>query len=178
MNYGTVTIPRTWRSQLKVALLFLVSCPVTIYLSQLFPKTVIIGPLISLFGMEIVLYLPLLWFIPAGILLTGIINIYDVRYVVDTRGIETKVGILGLNQRIVRVRYEDIRSVEVMQTLWDRFLDIGTVQVGTAATGGVEVEFSGVAAPHEIQRMIQSERDKRQRLAVLESADSFERVNG
>lgn len=147
-------------------------------LSHLFPQTVIVGPLITLLGAEIVLFLPLLWFIPAGILMAAIINIYDVRFIVDTRGIETRVGILGLNQRIVRVRYEDIRSVEVAQTLWDRVLDIGTVQVGTAATGGVEVEFSGVAAPHEIQKMIQSERDKRQRLAVLESADSFERVNG
>jgi len=178
VNYGTVHIPRTWRSQLKTALLFLASCPITVMLSHLFPQTVIVGPLITLFGHEIVLFLPLLWFIPAGILMAAIINIYDVRFIVDTRGIETRVGILGLNQRIVRVRYEDIRSVEVAQTLWDRVLDVGTVQVGTAATGGVEVEFSGVAAPHEIQKMIQSERDKRQRLAVLESADSFERVNG
>jgi uncharacterized membrane protein YdbT with pleckstrin-like domain len=154
------------------------SCALSVYLSRRFPGTIISGRLFDVGSLRMTLDLPLLWFLPISVLGMALIQIYDVRYVVDTRGIETKVGILGLNQKIVRVRYEDIRSVEVVQTLWDRFLNIGQVEIGTAATGAVEVVLSGVAAPHEIQQMIQNERDRRQRLSVVEAVDSLERVNG
>ncbi|RIL10055.1 MAG: hypothetical protein DCC75_05150 [Proteobacteria bacterium] len=39
------------------------------------------------------------------------------------------------------------------------------MEMGTAATSGLEMVFEGVASPKEVQRLIQSERDARQRMA-------------
>ncbi|MCB0354925.1 MAG: PH domain-containing protein [Bdellovibrionales bacterium] len=157
-----VVIAKTWRSEMKSVFMFLVLSIVSVYLSRTFPWSVIRGPLFSLFGVTVYMRLPLFWFIPAVTLGSAIIRIYDVRYVVDARGVECKTGILGLHQRVTRIRYEDIRSVEFEQTLLERFLDIGSVEVGTAATGELEIAFRGIAAPSEVQEMLQNERDKRQ----------------
>jgi uncharacterized membrane protein YdbT with pleckstrin-like domain len=89
---------------------------------------------------------------------------YNVRFIVDERGIEARVGILSTHQTITRIRYEDVRSVETRQSILDRLLNIGSIDVGTASTGYVEVTLLGVANPLEIQEMIQQERDRRQAL--------------
>jgi hypothetical protein len=47
--------------------------------------------------------------------------------------------------------------------LLDRILNVGDLQIGTAATSGVEMVLSGIAAPYEVQDMMQKERDGRQR---------------
>ena len=104
-----IIIAKTWRSELKSVVMFFAMSILSIYLTNTFPWSVIQGELISLFGISLYLRLPLFWFIPALTLGSAIIRIYDVRYVVDSRGIECKVGILGLQQRVTRIRYEDIR---------------------------------------------------------------------
>lgn len=158
-----VVITKTWRSELKSLLLFFVLSVVSVYLSRLFPWSVVEGPIVSLFGITLWMRLPLFWLIPTVTLGAAIMRIYDVRYVVDSRGIECKIGILGLQQRVTRIRYEDIRSVEFEQTILERFLDIGSVEIGTAATGELEIAFRGISAPAEVQEMLQTERDKRQK---------------
>jgi uncharacterized membrane protein YdbT with pleckstrin-like domain len=59
------------------------------------------------------------------------------------------------------VRYEDIRSIDSFQTLWERFLDVGRVDVGTASTAGIEISFEGISNPRRVQQIIQEERDAR-----------------
>ena len=91
------------------------------------------------------------------------LKIYNVRYCVDKRGVEARTGILSNNQRITRVRYEDIRSLDTHQSLLDRFLDIGQVEVSTAASSAVEMVLAGIAVPEDVKRMLERERDKRQK---------------
>ena len=58
------------------------------------------------------------------------------------------------------MRFDDIRSAETDQTILERLLNVGDVEVGTAATSEIEIVFAGVAAPQEVQDMIQRERDR------------------
>jgi len=160
-----VVVPKTWRSELNRTILFFVLLIKSIAFSHWYPGSVITGEIISIGDTQLLLSLPLFWLVPATSLGNVLMKIYNVRYVVDGRGIETRVGILALNQRITRVRYQDIRSVETEQTVVERALNIGTVYIGTAATGAIEIAFSGIAAPKEVQDMIQRERDRRQRFA-------------
>lgn len=166
MVRSELLIPKVWRSELWGVTLFLFLCVLSVWFSWEFPGTVITGKLLSFSSFSIVLRLPLLWFAPFITLMIVMGRIYNVRYVIDARGVEALVGRLSLEQRITRVRYEDIRSVEIDQSLWDRVLDIGTVLVSTAANAGVEVVLDGVAAPGEIQDMLQRERDSRQKAAA------------
>jgi len=160
-----VVIPKTWRSELNRTILFFILLVLSIAFSRWYPGSVITGELISFRGHQLMLSLPLFWLIPACSLGNVLMRIYNVRYVVDGRGIETRVGILAMNQRISRVRYQDIRSVETEQTVIERALDIGKVFIGTAATGAIEIVFDGIAAPKEVQDMIQRERDRRQKFS-------------
>lgn len=133
-------------------------------MTGVFPGSVIHGEVFTVWGYKLMFSLPLFWFLPLCSAANVLFRIYNVRFVIDSRGIEARVGILSVNQRITRIRFEDIRSVETGQTVWERALDVGDVEIGTAATGDIEIIFQGVAAPSEVQDMIQSERDRRQAL--------------
>lgn len=165
MIRSELVIPKVWRSELKGVGLFLFFSVLAIFLTNTFPGSVIVGRLFTIGGYTLVLALPLWWFIPFVTLMNSIIRIYDVRFVIDNRGIESRVGILSLQRGLIRLRYEDIRSIRLEQTLLERLLDIGDVEISTAATGGVEIVFQGIAAPEEVQDMLQRERDSRQKRA-------------
>lgn len=162
-NRGVV-VPKVWRSELTRLGVFAVLCAASIILSRSFPQTVIYGELITIGRHRVDLGLPIFWLFPLFALLELIFRVYNVRYEVNTRFIEARTGRLSFHQRLVRIRYEDIRGVETDQSLFERFLDIGTVSVGSAATDGMEVQMEGISAPLEVQEMIQSERDKRIKL--------------
>lgn len=162
MAAGVVVIPKAWRSEAPSAFLFAILCPAAYYLTVYLPFTVVTGPLFELQGMRINLSLPLAIFLPAAALFQGIYRIYNVRYAIGPRGIEARHGILNLSQRVVKIRFEDIRAVEVKQSLLDRLLDIGNVELNTAASGDSEVVMSGIAAPYNLRQVVQLERDKRQ----------------
>lgn len=179
MTTGSIIIRRVWRSQAVALVVFGLLSVAAIVLSKMFPALVVRGDLLEVSGTKVRLALPLLWFGPALWLGMIVFRIYNVRYVADGRGIEVYDGILSLGQQITRVRYEDIRSIESDQTLLDRLLDIGTVQIGTAASTGVEMHLEGIAAPKSVQEFIQNERDRRQLVAgVPETGSALAQSSG
>src|SRR5687767_1422910 len=139
MVKSELVVPKVWRSELKGVALFLFFCVLSKIFSDQFPGSVLTAPVFPIGGRMLELTLPLWWFLPFITLLHTTTKIYDVRYTIDRRGVQSRVGILALNQRITLVRYEDIRSIETEQTLLERMLDIGTVEISTAASGAVEV---------------------------------------
>ena len=157
-----IQISRVWRSQLVLLILFAVSSAIAIWLSHLLPASVIEGPLFSIGLTKVALKVPLFWLAPALFAFKAIINVYDVRYLLDPTGIEAREGIFSLNQSFTRLRFEDIRSIDSRQTLLDRILGIGAVDLGTAASAGLEMSLTGIANPLGVQKMIQVERDARQ----------------
>ena len=178
MSGRALIIPKVWRSEIRMLAAFAIVSVVCVVLSRHFPGSVITGQVISAGDYVLELSLPLFWLAPLTVLMLAIVRLYDVRYQVDDMGIECRIGILSLHQHTVRVRYEDVRSVELEQTLLDRLLDIGDVYISTAANAGVEVVFSGVSAPSEVQEMVQRERDRRHKLRRQPPAeDRAEAVN-
>lgn len=161
MERDKIVIPKVWRSELLRLILFVVLSAASVIASHKLPGSIISGHLFTIGQMRFELSLPLFWLLPLMALGSAFFRIYNVRYSVDSRGIESRIGILALNQVITRIRFEDIRSIETGQTLIERLLDIGMVEMGTAASGGMEMVFEGVNAPREVQRLIQNERDAR-----------------
>lgn len=161
MPTAVIVIHKVWRSEVERICVLLILCIAAVALSNYFPASVIKGELISLGDSRFDLNLPLFALMPVIAMGDLIARIYDVRYTLDARGIEAREGIISLSQRIIRLRYEDVRMVEFDQSLLERFLDVGDLQVGTAASSEVEMVMQGVAAPREIQQMIQNERDRR-----------------
>lgn len=176
MIRSQLVIPKVWRSELKGLVVFLLTSGMSVYLSAHFPGSILEGKFFTFLGYTFYLTLPLWSLLPFFVLTFSIFRIYNVRFVVDEHGIEARVGILSFHQRITRLRYEDIRSIEIEHSLIERALDIGDVEVSTASTGDVEIVLQGVAAPEEVQDMLQRERMSRQRAGVRRIAEA-QRVN-
>ena len=165
-----------WRSQWKWISIFLVASFFSVVISRELPFTVIRGELFRFFNTRWMLDLPIFWFLPFAALLKPLYNIYNVAYVFFARGIEAREGIISLHQKITRIRYEDVRVVEVHQTLLGRILGYGRVEIGTAASEEVEINLNGVSRPALIQDVIVAERDRiqRARKQKAEMGDSSE----
>lgn len=165
----------TWRSQIFALLFFFATCLACLYLSDYLSFTVIKGELFAIGGRKYYLHLPLLILLPGFVLGKILIYMYDSKYIIDERGVEAQIGLVSLSLRQPRLRYEDIRGVEPIQTLWERMLGIGGVMVGSAMTQDVEIVMEGVANPRGIQLLIGGERDKR--LRQLQQDGSYRTVS-
>ncbi|MDD2942230.1 MAG: PH domain-containing protein [bacterium] len=151
----------TWRSQIIRLFFYFVAGIVCIYLSHYLSFTIVDGPLFPVgAGMELRLKLPLAIFLPAYLLGIILFTIYNSRYIIDARGVEAQVGLVALSLRQPKLRYEDIRGVEPLQTLWERILGIGSLNVGSAMTFEIEIQMKGIASPRSVQLIINRERDK------------------
>jgi uncharacterized membrane protein YdbT with pleckstrin-like domain len=175
MSNGAVVIHKVWRSEIVRVVIFFVLCIAAVLLSRYFPRSIITGELIRWGETRIDLDLPLFALMPMVAFGDLIARVYDVRYTLDEHGIEGREGIVSLSQSIIRLRYEDIRMVEFDQSLIERALDIGDLQVGTASSAEVELIMRGIASPREVQLMIQRERERR--MAAASTSAGLERVH-
>ncbi len=63
--------------------------------------------------------------------------------------IESCRGIIGRDVQSIRV--QDLRNVNVRQTIWQRLLGVGDVEFSSAGGAGVEVTFYGVSDPLRVK---------------------------
>ena len=99
--------------------------------------------------------------VPMLVLVAMIVYRYHV-WTFTIRGdtIESCKGILGRDVQSIRV--QDLRNVNVRQTLWQRLLGVGDVEFSSAGGAGVEVTFYGVTDPLGVKdRAMRSNRDSR-----------------
>lgn len=77
-------------------------------------------------------------------------------YLATADALQSRYGIVS--RTVVTAMYAHVFSVDVRQGVIDRLLDVGTVEVSTAATNDSDVSFRGVARPmalaQEISRRI------------------------
>lgn len=151
----------TWRAQLLQLIAFFAVCAMSIAVGKMIPALTIKGPLFSIGDNTVFLFFPLQILLPFAMLARILMKMYDSKYTIDVDGVEAQIGLVSLNLRQPRLRWEDIRGVEPNQTLFERILGIGSVLVGSAMTNEVEIVMEGVANPRAIQLLIGAERDKR-----------------
>jgi uncharacterized membrane protein YdbT with pleckstrin-like domain len=165
VQQDSIRIMKTWRSEVVTLCVFVIMSVLAVTLSNIFPWSIIEGELFKIGETSYRMTLPLFWFMPLITIGSAIFRIYNVRYTITARGIEYEKGIIELRIKLIRVWFEDIRTVQKNQTILERLLDIGSIQIGTAATGTLEITLRGLAAPDEVLEMIQRERDNRQKIA-------------
>jgi membrane protein YdbS with pleckstrin-like domain len=158
-----IVIPRVWRAEWGTLVALIIASLVAFLVSETALRGTLREILLSKGLATITEFLWLVWCIPIGLFLRGAYRIYNVRYSVDARAIEMRRGILSFQQSITRIRFEDIRSIEARQTVFEQMLGIGNIAIGTAASSGLEIGFSGIANPREVQQVIQQERELRER---------------
>ena len=70
----------------------------------------------------------------------------------------SQAGIISRSTR--EVTLTDIRSINMQQSFTERLFGLGTVQIGSAGTAGIEVEFSGVSNPAIVRDQIRQSKDQ------------------
>ncbi len=75
------------------------------------------------------------------------------RYLIDDHNIESYHGVFARHVHSIRV--EDLRNVNVSQTVMQRLLGVGDVEFSSAAGGDIEVIFFGVADPMRVKELAQ-----------------------
>jgi uncharacterized membrane protein YdbT with pleckstrin-like domain len=66
-----------------------------------------------------------------------------------------------LSKRIVDIYIADIRTIEVKQSLWQRMINIGLLQVDTAGSTGEELVIDGIPHPIAVRNRIQELRQRK-----------------
>jgi len=78
---------------------------------------------------------------------------YSWAYAIDGDTIESREGMIARKVRSIRV--QDLRNINVNQTLIQRILGVGDVEFSSAGGSGIEVVFRGVDKPLEVKALAQ-----------------------
>jgi len=98
--------------------------------------------------------LPWLGLPVAALLLIIAYRHFSWRFTIQNGVIESRRGIVAREVRSVRV--EDVRSINVKQSVLQRILNLGDIEFSSAASDAAEVVFEGISRPLKVKEKIQS----------------------
>jgi uncharacterized membrane protein YdbT with pleckstrin-like domain len=98
------------------------------------------------------------------VILVGLIKRSATRYVITTERLHIRRGILSKSTQETRI--ERVQNVNTQQSLFERVLQVGTVDFDTAGSDDSEFRFVGVGNPEEVVRAV----DRAQRTAAPRDA--------
>jgi len=75
-----------------------------------------------------------------------------------SRKVMAEVGIISRTTNEVAIR--DIRSINMNQSILERIFGLGSVQIGSAGTGGIEIRFIGIKNPAKVRDAIRKTKDE------------------
>ena len=78
---------------------------------------------------------------------------YSWAYTIDSETIESREGLIA--RKVKSIRVQDLRNINVNQTLFQRIMGVGDVEFSSAGGSGIEVVFRGVDKPLEVKALAQ-----------------------
>ena len=101
----------------------------------------------------------IVWFLPGFFLIIYAILDQKTRTFTHTsRRVMAKGGIISRKNDEVAIG--DIRSIHMRQGIVERLFGLGTVQIASAGTAGIEVEFKGIQNPAKVRDQIRRTKDE------------------
>ncbi len=78
---------------------------------------------------------------------------YSWAYTINGETIESREGLIA--RKVKSIRIQDLRNINVNQSLWQRILGVGDVEFSSAGGSGIEVSFRGVSDPLQVKSLAQ-----------------------
>ena len=103
-----------------------------------------IGYVLDGIGLAIGLFL----LVDALVLAAGFIRRFATVYTITTQRLRIKHGIIA--RHVQQTDIERVQNVNTNQSVFERFLQVGTVDFDTAGTGDSDFKFAGVEDPEEV----------------------------
>ncbi|MCK9230028.1 MAG: PH domain-containing protein [Syntrophales bacterium] len=79
-------------------------------------------------------------------------------YTLTNKRVMSKAGIIS--RKIHEIGVRDIRNINVKQSILERLFGLGTIEIASAGTGGIEVSFAGINNPMRARDLIRREKDE------------------
>ncbi len=86
------------------------------------------------------------------LILWALLDKYSRVFTVTNKRVTAKSGIIS--RSIQEVAMKDIRNINFNQGVIERMFGLGTVQIGSAGTAGIEVQFYGIPDASAVKEMI------------------------
>lgn len=102
--------------------------------------------LLPLFGLGLIL------------IVNAILDRHTKLFILTNKRVMSKAGIIS--RTTCEVTLADVRNINMRQSLSELLFGLGTVQIGSAGTAGIEVQFSGIANPARIRDQIRQLKDQ------------------
>lgn len=83
--------------------------------------------------------------------------VINTRLIVTNKRTTYRRGILAKRTR--EVRHRDVRLLQVDQSVPQRLTGVGTLSVGSAGHGGIEIAISGITNPQKVRQVIDDFRE-------------------
>jgi uncharacterized membrane protein YdbT with pleckstrin-like domain len=96
----------------------------------------------------------------ALVIVVGLVRRLGTHYLVTTQRLRIRRGILA--RRVQQTQLDRVQNVNTDQSLFERLLQIGTVDFDTAGTDDSDFTFHGIADPEQVVGAV----DRAQRLAA------------
>lgn len=87
----------------------------------------------------------------------GYVRLQSTQYVVTTREVYKKTGILS--RRVTNLRHDRIQNTVLEQSLFERLLSYGDIHIETAGTGHTELVLEAVPDPQRINGLLAEQLD-------------------
>jgi uncharacterized membrane protein YdbT with pleckstrin-like domain len=78
---------------------------------------------------------------------------YSWAYTINGETIESREGLIA--RKVKSIRIQDLRNINVNQSLWQRIVGVGDVEFSSAGGSGIEVVFRGVDKPLQVKQLAQ-----------------------
>jgi len=78
---------------------------------------------------------------------------YSWAYTINGETIESREGLIA--RKVKSIRIQDLRNINVNQSLWQRIMGVGDVEFSSAGGSGIEVSFRGVSDPLQVKALAQ-----------------------
>lgn len=127
------------------------------YLFLLILSAVCLPTAVALFFVnDIVAIVPALMFSALGVILLVYVTItvLSTVAVVTNYRVITKTGVIST--RMKEIRIADIRGINRSRGIWQAIIGVSNLGIGTAATGGTEIEIVGIRNASEMIALINS----------------------
>ena len=92
------------------------------------------------------------------VIINAILVCNTTQYSITNKRVMSKIGIISRQAHEIGTR--DIRNINFKQGVFERLFDLGTLEIASAGTAGVEVQFKGIREPIIVRDLIRKEKDK------------------
>ena len=92
------------------------------------------------------------------IIIWALLNKTSRVFTITNKRIKSKGGIIARSTREVTLK--DIRSINLKQNIIERLFNLGTIEIGSAGTAGIEVTFRGIPKAPKIKNMVAELKDR------------------